>query len=860
MLSFLRPKERHAAAWVTLAFLLLIGSGVLSFYSLAQITEGMRWVDHTREVIERLDAALFWLRGLDDAQREFVLSGKESVPEGLSVLQRCFGDVRSLTRDNRSQQERFQPLEPLLHRLAEFEHTLQSLKGGGFPPLASANLAQQGEQLTARIRELGRQMRSEEYRLLSQRSEQVRRSVHQTRVVLLVGRIGAILLFAFAVMGLQRERKLRFQTGRALAESEKLYKLAVDAAGIGTWSWDLTTNELWWSMRCKEMFGLPAPTLVTYQVFQDALHFDDRIPTRAAVDRSLQTGSEFNVEYRAVWPDCSVHWIHAKGRPYRSPSGNSIRLEGIVIDIHETKIAHRALERSERRYSALFANKINAVAHLRMLTDTGGKAIDYEIVEVNHAYELVTGLKKSDVEGRRATEVFPGHEESDFGLIGTYETIARNRSEESFELFFNRLNRWLSIYAYSPDPGEVIAIFTDITQQKWSEEALQASEERFRQLAENIQKVFWIADPLSGRAIYVSPAYATVWGRTPESRETNPDEWLEAIEDGHRERVRDAFLTAMKTGVFEETYVVLRPDGSRCWVRDRGWPILDPQGKVYRMVGLAQDITEGYQAQVEIKRLNAELENRVAERTSELEMANRELEAFAYSVSHDLRAPLRGIDGFARILLEEYAPQLDAEPRRYLEMVRNEALRMGDLVDDLLSFSRLSRQELKLRLVNVESLVRQVWNDLQAEREGRSVELIMGAMPSSAAEPAMLRQVWFNLLSNALKFTRKREHGRIEVGSVAPAKASKGAVYFVKDNGVGFDTRYAAKLFGVFQRLHRAEDYEGTGVGLAIVQRIVRRHGGDIRAESEPNRGALFYFSLSEDLPQPATAMSAAHA
>ncbi len=243
----------------------------------------------------------------------------------------------------------------------------------------------------------------------------------------------------------------------------------------------------------------------------------------------------------------------------------------------------------------------------------------------------------------------------------------------------------------------------------------------------------------------------------------------------------------------------------------------------------------------EIRRLNTELEWRVVERTTQLEAANRELEAFSYSISHDLRAPLRGIDGYSRILQEEYGPQLTPEAQRYLDKVRGSTQRMNRLIDDLLAFSRFSRRSLNKQPIAPADLARQALSDLRAEQEGRQVEVALGELPSCQADPTLLRQVFINLLSNALKYTRKREVARIEIGC---QERDGEQTYFVKDNGAGFDMQYADKLFGVFQRLHSAEEYEGTGVGLAIVHRIINRHGGRIWAEAEVDKGATFYFTV----------------
>jgi light-regulated signal transduction histidine kinase (bacteriophytochrome) len=269
--------------------------------------------------------------------------------------------------------------------------------------------------------------------------------------------------------------------------------------------------------------------------------------------------------------------------------------------------------------------------------------------------------------------------------------------------------------------------------------------------------------------------------------------------------------------------------------------VVAPIGEAGYVNLYGRDVTERIRAEEEVRRLNEELERRVVERTAQLEAANRELEAFSYSISHDLRAPLRAIDGYSRILLEEFALNLPAEAARHMQTIRENAQYMGRLIDDLLSFSRLGRQPLNKKLIHSTDLVCQVLESLKGEQEGRQIEISIGEMPDCQGDPTLLRQVWINLLANALKFTREREVARIEIGCVEQGGEQ---VYFVKDNGVGFSMQYADKLFGVFQRLHRAEEFEGTGVGLATVQRIIHRHGGRIWADAEPGLGATFYFTI----------------
>jgi PAS domain S-box-containing protein len=310
-----------------------------------------------------------------------------------------------------------------------------------------------------------------------------------------------------------------------------------------------------------------------------------------------------------------------------------------------------------------------------------------------------------------------------------------------------------------------------------------------------------------------------------------------------RQGEEQQILAKLRQGESVQHFETVRQakDGRLIQVSLTSSPIKDSTGQVVGASKLARDITERKRAEAEIRQLNAELEMRVAQRTVELEAANHELEAFSYSVSHDLRAPLRAVNGFTGIVLEEFSAQLPEEGRHYLERAHLGSQRMGELIDDLLAFSRLSRQPVIRQAVRSNELVQETLDELKPQCIGRQIEMRVGKLPECQADPALVKQVWVNLLSNALKYTRKRTPAILEIGCT---QALGETTYFVQDNGVGFDMQYANKLFGVFQRLHRAEDFEGTGVGLAIVQRIVQRHGGRAWAAGQLDRGATFYFTL----------------
>lgn len=376
---------------------------------------------------------------------------------------------------------------------------------------------------------------------------------------------------------------------------------------------------------------------------------------------------------------------------------------------------------------------------------------------------------------------------------------------------------------------------------KRAEEALLSSEERYRSLVEISPDALFVQ--AHDKIIFINSAGVKLFGGAttkdiigkPALDFVHPKD--RALE---RDRIRNLLREHKPVSFVERRWV--RLDGVVLDVEVAAAPLTfegEPAAQV-----IVHDVSERTRAEEEIRRLNAELEQRVIERTAELEEANKELEAFSYSVSHDLRAPLRHIEGFVEILGATKSSELDAEGKGFLKTIADAARQMGQLIDDLLAFSRTARAELRKTRINLNEMVQAVLRELKPDLAERSVEWEIHDLPPVEGDASLLHQVLTNLIGNALKYSRPRKPARIEIGSRTDGGET---VIFIKDNGVGFDMRYAHRLFGVFQRLHRAAEFEGTGIGLANVRRIIHRHGGRTWAESEVNRGATFYISLPKD-------------
>ena len=379
----------------------------------------------------------------------------------------------------------------------------------------------------------------------------------------------------------------------------------------------------------------------------------------------------------------------------------------------------------------------------------------------------------------------------------------------------------------------------DITKRKVAESALQESESRLRQLIASLPQLVWTCLP-DGQCDYLSQQWVTYTG-IPEEEQLG-FKWLDRLHPDDRELTVQRWSQAVENDTdFRVEFRIRNHQGNYRWFDTIATRLYDTDGTLIKWFGTNTDIEEKKKVSLQIRQLNSELEQRVKERTAQLEVANKELQSFSFSVSHDLRAPLRHIDGYSDMLLETHQDQLDDEGKKMLGIVKERAIKMGSLIDNLLEFSRMGRRDMSSQFIDSSQLVEEVYKDLIALEPKRNIAFTVQSLKNVKGDYAMMKQVWSNLISNAIKYTQNEEHATIEIGTFSQQKEIG---YYIKDNGAGFNMKYSDNLFKVFQRLHKEADFKGTGVGLALAQRIIQRHGGRIWAEAEEKQGATFYFTL----------------
>ncbi|HHH38130.1 MAG TPA: PAS domain S-box protein, partial [Sedimenticola sp.] len=632
-----------------------------------------------------------------------------------------------------------------------------------------------------------------------------------------------------------------------LAEAQRI-------ARMGSWELDLDNGELYWSDEIYRLFDIePQRFGATYEAFLETIHPDDRERVNQAYIHSLKTREPYMIDHRLQMRDGSIKHVREQCVTYYDEQGTPLRSVGTVQDITHLVMAETQRRTSEARFRSLVeqsplsiqlfapdgqALMVNA-AWRRLWSAADDCITDYNILQDRQLVEK--GAMPAILRGFAGETVALPPTRYDPALLPWRSEAPGSR------------DRWVAGFIYPIKDQddrltEVVLIHEDVSDRIQAEQRLKHSESLLAEAQAIAHLGNWDLDLKNRRSIWSDEEYRLL-GYQPGSITPGIESFLAAVHPEDRQRVERTMQEALEPlpGRNDRPYYVehrvLHPDGRVIEVVENGRVLFDEQGRAIRKYGTTMDITRRRQAERELEQHSRLLEQRVAERTAALQASNKELESFSYAVSHDLRAPLRAIDGFSQALLEDYGEHLDETGRDYLNRVRRSSQRMGSLIDDLLMLSRLSRRRMRWEPVDLGALSRRILGELQEADPENRVTIRVEQGLETHGDPDLLTVAMNNLLDNAWKYSAGQRQPEIRVGQ---RRDGEDSVFFVSDNGAGFDMQYAGKLFGAFQRLHQSSEFPGAGIGLATVARVIHRHGGRVWADAAPNRGATFYFTLGQ--------------
>ena len=828
--------ERRIQVGFGIAVAIIVAVGAASLRSTDATVSGAHWVAHTLQVRAELEAGFADLMEAETGVRGYVITGDTSYLApyrfARATLSSRLRGLRALTADNPAQQRRLDSLDALVAtRLERFQWTVETRRTGGPAAAGRAVIGGRGKELMQQVRELVRQMEDDEERLLAERSAALQAKARLARFTAWGGALIAVTLAVIAGALITRELAGRRRVEQTLGETQRRFQqvLASSTAVIYANAVSGTTfSPTWVSENVTRITGYAPDEPLQPTWWLDNLHPDDRARVLSEMP-ALFANDQLTTEYRFRGKDGAYHWVHDEARLLRDAAGEPTEVVGSWVDITDRRQAETSLRASEAR--------------LRLLV---GSVRDYAIYMLDpegHVRSWNAGARQ--IKGYTESEILGQH----FSRFYTPEDVAAGRpdaalraanaggrfEEENWRVRKDGSRFWADVVitAVRDDRGALVGfakVTRDLTERKRAEQALRASEERFGILAVTANDAILSADS-HGNITYFNPGAERIFGYTAEEVSGRPLTTLmpERFAEAHRAGLA-RYLATREARVIGRTVELAgrRKDGTEfpLELSLAAWN----QGAEVAFTAIIRDITS-----------RKEGEERLRSYATQLEAANKELEAFSYSVSHDLRAPLRSLDGFSQALLEDYHDRLDDTGRDFLQRVRAASQRMGTLIDDLLSLSRVTRGDLQVEKVDLSALATALAAELQRSDPQRDVRFAIAPDLVARGDPGLMRLVLQNLLGNAWKFTGKRSPAHVEVGSMAHDGRR---AFFVQDDGAGFDMAYAAKLFGAFQRLHASDEFPGSGIGLATVQRIIHRHGGQVWAEGTPGRGATFYFTL----------------
>ncbi len=634
----------------------------------------------------------------------------------------------------------------------------------------------------------------------------------------------------------------RKRAEKALQESEFFLQKSQAVARLGSYYFNAKTGQWISSPALDELFGLDSSFTRDVDGWITLVHPEEQEELRCYLGQYvLAEHNRFDKEYRIIrYHDHQERWVHGLGELELDEDGCTTAMIGTVQDITERKQAEEALRINEERYR--HAQTLGHVGNWEYNIQTthfwgSDEAKRIYGFDPQAATFTTDEVENCILEGERVHQALVDLIERGQEYNLEFDIITRDTRQRKTIISIAELEKDVQ-----GNPLKVVGVIQDITERKKTELKLQERNRLIDAILENSPIGFAVNTVHDSRTLFTSRKFTEIYGISQDNT-NNVDEFFESVylDPVFRQHIRERIMADIASGdparMRWENVPLTTITGEHKFVTATNIPLWEQN----LMISTVQDVTERNRAEEEIHKLNEELEQRVHERTVQLEAANKELEAFSYSVSHDLRAPLRAVDGYTRILVEDYEAVLDAEGQRVCAVIRQQTQRMSELIDDLLAFSRLNRAQMYVTSMDMAALVTSVFQELTTPEDQARINFRLGPLAAAIGDPTMIRQVWINLLANAVKFSAKRQRAVIEVGS---SQSDGETIYFIRDNGAGFDMLYIDKLFGVFQRLHSEREFEGTGVGLAIVQRIIHRHGGRVWAESVVDQGAVFYFTL----------------
>jgi PAS domain S-box-containing protein len=616
----------------------------------------------------------------------------------------------------------------------------------------------------------------------------------------------------------------RKKVEKALEKSEAQMREAQRLSKVGNWEWNLENDIVTWSDELYNIAGLdlkkPAPKYEEQPKFftKESFSHLDR-----AVKNAFKTSEPYNILLEWIRVDGEHRWVDAHGEVIKNAEGQVIGLRGTVQDINEREKAEKALQESEKRYSEFFNNPIVGLGLCRVVVNQRGEPIDYIYLNFNDAFEEFTGLKREEIINKGVKEVLPDDADN---LISIFGPVGINGDKIEVEVPIPTLNRIYNVSAYSPSHNHFIAIFSDITEQKNAEKALSQSQKLLQDIIDGFPSPIFVKD-IEGRFLTVNKNFEELLGVKNEELTGKTDYDIITKELANFYRAND--LKVVEEGkaisIDEEADLV---DGHHTFIANK-FPLYDRNGEPYGVGSISTDITE-----------RKVLEERMETTMKELKRSNKELERFAYVSSHDLQEPLRMVTLYSQLLEKRYKNILDKDADDFIEYIVENAKRMKQLIDDLLEYSRVTSQAKEFENVDFEKILNMVLNNLSMSITENNVKLIHESLPTLFADENQIIQVFQNLIINAIKF-RDAKSPEIHISA---EKGENEWTFYVSDNGIGIKPEHQKQIFDVFKRLHTRDEYPGTGIGLSIVQKIIKHHGGRIWVESVPKKGSTFYFTI----------------